>query len=180
MAAIRTLQKSILHRVFGVFAIPGNVVRETENLIFVAGDKFFECSSVAGASGCDKLRFVFANDARGERMRVWRTHEVQLPPDHEFGCGFAAKYSTKHLMSSPVGPFGCWARGPGFRKVVVLTPKKAMPVSSFIGLRPTFRGAWLSTNAVLHRRSRPARYSPVDGTARLRRRFHSAYRDRRS
>jgi hypothetical protein len=64
------LQESVLHRIFGVFAIPGDVVRETENLIFVARDKFFERSGIAGASGCDKQRFVFANDAGGKRMRV--------------------------------------------------------------------------------------------------------------
>jgi hypothetical protein len=93
-----SLQKSILHRVFGVFPIPGDITGEAEDLIFIARDKLFECGSIACASGCDKQRLVFANDARGERMRVWRTHEVQRPPDHGPGCGFAAKYSTKHLL----------------------------------------------------------------------------------
>src|SRR4030095_472723 len=69
-------------------------------------------------------------------MRGWRAHEVQRPPDHDLGGGVAAKYSTKHLLSSPVGPFGCWAKGPGFRKVVLLTlNKSAMIVSRFMGLR---------------------------------------------
>jgi len=32
------LQKSILHRVFGVFAISCDIAGETEDLVFVAGD----------------------------------------------------------------------------------------------------------------------------------------------
>src|SRR5262249_5210120 len=93
-----SFQESILHRVFGVFAIPGDVTGEAEDLIFITRDKLFKCGSVACASGGDKQRFVFPNDVRRERMWVWRAHEVQRPPDQELGGRFVAKYSTNHLL----------------------------------------------------------------------------------
>jgi len=42
-----------LHGVFGVFVISGDVPRETENLAFVAIDKFLECRGVSTSGGCD-------------------------------------------------------------------------------------------------------------------------------
>src|SRR5262252_8436388 len=96
-----SLEEGILHGVFGVFAISGDVAGEAEDLIFIARDEFFEGAFVAGASGCDKQRLVFTNDARGERMGVRRTHEMLGPPDHGSGCGIPAQYSTKHRLSAP-------------------------------------------------------------------------------
>jgi len=48
-----SLQEGILHGVFGVFVISRDVPCETENLAFIAIDKFLECGGVSSLGGCD-------------------------------------------------------------------------------------------------------------------------------
>ena len=56
------LQKGILHGVFGIFVIRRDVSCETENLGFVAIDKFLESGSVSSPGGGDEKVLVLADD----------------------------------------------------------------------------------------------------------------------
>jgi len=56
------LQKGILHGVFGIFVISRDVSCETENLGFVAIDKFLESGSVPSPGGGDEKVLVLADD----------------------------------------------------------------------------------------------------------------------
>ena len=70
----------IAHRgIFSVFAIPGNVSRQTENLAFVAIDKLFKRRGVAFFCGGYEQVLVLACDGRRQSVWISGAQEIANP-----------------------------------------------------------------------------------------------------
>jgi len=57
------LHEGVLHGIFGVFAVTGDVHGEAEDFALVAIDEFLKCRCVAGLRGLDEEVFVLAGDS---------------------------------------------------------------------------------------------------------------------
>ena len=77
------LQERLLHGVFGVFAVLGDVLGEAEDLALVAAHQGFEGGDVARFRGRDQGGLVVLDDLRGERVRLYR---VEFGRTHRQFC----------------------------------------------------------------------------------------------
>jgi hypothetical protein len=57
-----SLQKSVLHSIFGVLLISRDIPRETENLVLIAVDELLECRDFALLGGCNQEVLVLTGD----------------------------------------------------------------------------------------------------------------------
>src|SRR5580700_10582366 len=111
-------EESVLHGIFGIFAIASDVHRQPENLALIAADQFLEGRHVAGLGRRNQLMLVFASNVRAKPVWIWCAQETSWAEDQPGSRCIALYVSTKHestLAHSPV-----WMRqgGGGIQNVV--------------------------------------------------------------